>query len=146
MINLPWTTRLSVDFLRSRVSISRMCVSTETVTGQRLDTISSSVEVNHVANADVDHSQEALILLLEFLLVKDLDGEDAVFRRFPANASEIGATLSEWIAHVKNLIPVGVQGLLDHRCCSGLFSANGRYSEGIRETCRPRQPLAFSSS
>lgn len=32
----------------------------------------------HIANADIDNAQEALVLLLEFLLVKDLNRQDAV--------------------------------------------------------------------
>ena len=37
-------------------------------------TITARVEVNHVADANIDDSKEALILLLEFLLIKDLNG------------------------------------------------------------------------
>jgi hypothetical protein len=51
-------------------------------------TISAHVQVNHITNADIDDSQEALILLLEFLLVKDLDRKDAVFRDSPSDMSD----------------------------------------------------------
>jgi hypothetical protein len=45
-------------------------------------TIATSIEVDDIAYPDVDHAQEALILLLELLLVKDLYGEDALFGDF----------------------------------------------------------------
>ena len=46
--------------------------------GGGLLTISIWGQLNDVADADVDDAQEALVLLLELLLVKDLHGEDAV--------------------------------------------------------------------
>jgi hypothetical protein len=41
---------------------------------KRERTITTHVQVNDIANADVDDAQEALVLLLELLLIKDLDG------------------------------------------------------------------------
>jgi hypothetical protein len=36
-------------------------------------------QLDHIAYANVDHTQEALVLLFELLLVKHLNREDAVF-------------------------------------------------------------------
>lgn len=36
----------------------------------------------HIANANIDNTQEALVLLLELLLVKDLNRQDAVLIYF----------------------------------------------------------------
>jgi hypothetical protein len=52
-----------------------------------LSTIPSSIKVDDIPDADVDHAQEALILLFELLLVKDLDGKNAVFSCFPGRSS-----------------------------------------------------------
>ena len=57
----------------------------------------------------------------------------------------IDSKCSEWTAHVKDFIPIRVQSLLDHRRCSGLFSANGRYSEGIRKACTTWSVAGMSS-
>lgn len=57
-------------------------------------TIPSSIEINHVPDANVDYAEETLVLLFEFLLVKDLDCKNAVFTPFPtplsAHNSEAG--------------------------------------------------------
>ena len=45
-------------------------------------TIATRVHINVVANSDVDHAQKALISLLEFFLIEDLDGQDAVLGDF----------------------------------------------------------------
>jgi hypothetical protein len=42
-------------------------------------TISTSVQVDDIAYANIDHTKEALILLLELLLVEYLDSQDTVF-------------------------------------------------------------------
>lgn len=46
-------------------------------------TISTNIKVQDAANAHIDHAQEALVLLLELLLVKDLNCKDAFIRRTP---------------------------------------------------------------
>lgn len=51
--------------------------------GEAIFTIPPSVKVDYIANADVDDSQKALVLLLELLLVKDLYRKDAVLSRSP---------------------------------------------------------------
>lgn len=48
-------------------------------------TISIWSKLDHVTDSDVNNTEEALILLLELLLVKDLNGQNAVFGRFPKN-------------------------------------------------------------
>lgn len=50
-------------------------------------TIAASIKVNNVADTNVDDSEEALILLLEFLLIKYLNGENTVFTRSPSRLS-----------------------------------------------------------
>jgi hypothetical protein len=52
-----------------------------------LPTISTSIQVNNAPHPDVHYTQETLVLLLEFLLVKDLHGENALFRDFPGRLS-----------------------------------------------------------
>ena len=47
-------------------------------------TVAADVHINHIADADIDDAEKALVLLLEFLLVENLNGQNAVFRRFPA--------------------------------------------------------------
>lgn len=48
-------------------------------------TIFTILKVNHISNADVDHTQETLILLLEFLLVKHLNRKYAILGRVPVS-------------------------------------------------------------
>ena len=52
-------------------------------------TVATNVHVYHIADSHVDDAEKSLVLLFEFLLVEDLNGEDAVFRRFPAILSAI---------------------------------------------------------
>jgi len=49
-------------------------------------TITSSIQIHYATNAHIDHTKEALILLLELLLVKDLNREDALFIHTPMEA------------------------------------------------------------
>ena len=46
-------------------------------------TISAYFQINHIADADVDDSEKALVLLLELLLIENLYGKYAVFCGFP---------------------------------------------------------------
>lgn len=41
-------------------------------------TIASHLKVNHIANAHIDDTQKALVLLFELLLVEDLNGKNTV--------------------------------------------------------------------
>lgn len=50
-------------------------------------TILTAGKVDDITNSDIDDSQEPLILLLELLLVKYLDRENAIFVGAPAFCS-----------------------------------------------------------
>jgi hypothetical protein len=88
MISLPLTTRLSFDFRRSFVIISAYV--SIGCTSQRcfqIRTISTSFEIDGLADMDIDDAKKALVLLLELLLVEYLYGEDAVGSGFPVCCS-----------------------------------------------------------
>lgn len=72
-MSLPFTTRLSFDFRRSRVSISAIKVSMSNAASSDVRTISADVQVKNATNAYIHHSKEALVLFLKLLLVKDLN-------------------------------------------------------------------------
>jgi hypothetical protein len=55
-----------------------------------LRTITTSVQVDDTANTDIDNTEETLVLLLELLLVKDLNGENALFVGSPAGSRQLG--------------------------------------------------------
>ena len=88
-ISLPWTTMLSFDFLRSRVSISEGLLAYGAGPAWIRPTIPARVEVYYRPYADIDDAQEALVLLLELLLVKDLNREDALFVHFPVSCVSV---------------------------------------------------------
>lgn len=50
-------------------------------------TIATHLEVDDISDAHVDHTEKALILLLEFLLVENLDGQDAIFVDSPSRGT-----------------------------------------------------------
>jgi hypothetical protein len=54
-------------------------------------TVAARVQVDYRADADVDDAEEALILLLELLLVKDLDREDALLVDLPGRLLAVPA-------------------------------------------------------
>jgi hypothetical protein len=70
-----------------------------------------------IANTNVDHSQEALVLLLELLLIKHLNSEDAAFVRI----------------EIKALVPVWVQSSLADARRLGLFAVDRCDRKGIGE-------------
>lgn len=72
-------------------------------------------ELDNITNADVDDPKEALILLLEFLLVEHLDSQDAVFVHL----------------EVKALIPIWVEVLFGNLCRPRLLAADGGYCEWV---------------
>lgn len=88
IISFPCTTRLSLDFFKSLVSIStkrKPLVHTFEKTklgcftkGEKL-TITAHLSVDDVSDAHVDNTEKTLVLLLELLLVENLNGKDAVF-------------------------------------------------------------------
>ena len=84
MISFPCTTRLSFDFFRSLVSISKKATivsptSIKKSHRERKHTITTHLSIDDIPNAHINHAEESLILLLEFLLVENLDGKDTVF-------------------------------------------------------------------
>jgi hypothetical protein len=80
--------------------------------------ITTHREVDNIADSDVNDTEETLVLLLEFLLVKYLDRKNAVL---------IDSQV-EWF------IPVGIQSFLDHRSGMCLLSSDGGHGERIRES------------
>ncbi|KAG9967318.1 hypothetical protein KCU61_g730, partial [Aureobasidium melanogenum] len=76
---------------RSRVSISTIAAcqhgSSESTCRR---TVTTSVQVDDTANTDVDNTEETLVLLLELLLVKYLNGENALFVCSPAGIRQFG--------------------------------------------------------
>lgn len=87
-------------------------------------TISSHIQINDIADADVDHTKEALVLLFELLLIKDLDGENAVFSDSPSpivSDKECTGSRRDCDEHIKDLIPIRIQGLPDYRGGPGLL-------------------------
>lgn len=85
-MSFPLTTRLSFDFLRSRVIISVTIVSHILKSKKCRITFSTNIKIEHAANADIDDSKKALVLLLELLLIEDLDGEDTLVRCSPIHS------------------------------------------------------------
>lgn len=77
--------------------------------------VSASVKIYYRPDADVDDTQEALVLLLELLLVKYLNRQDAFFVH----------------SHVEALVPIGVQRLLDDARGARLLAIDGGYGEGV---------------
>ena len=85
-MSLPWTTMLSFDFLRSRVSISGRRVLVDRFSDMRENiTIATRIQVDNTTDAYVYHPKKALVLLLELLLVEYLHCQDAVFGHSPAH-------------------------------------------------------------
>ena len=69
-------------------------------------TISTRIKVDNVPNTNVDDTEEALVLLLELLLVKDLYCEHAVFRNAPARYVSLFASnmlTGSVLAHMSKL-------------------------------------------
>ena len=98
----------------------------------QLPTITTCVKIDNIANADIDDSKEALVLLLELLLVKDLNGENAVLSGSPSLVLPRAAPgCDRSYAHIKDLVPVRVERLLDNRSGPGLFATNRGDSERV---------------
>lgn len=100
-------------------------------------TIAAGIEINDAANANIDHPQKALILLLELFLVEDLDGEYAFLVHAPVEVSVSTSILPRSMCniHVEALIPVWIERLLDHSRRPRLLATDGRDSKGIGESC-----------
>lgn len=66
-------------------------------------TITTSVQVDYAANTNIDNTKEPLVLLLELLLVKDLDGEDALFVGPPASIRQFRHHVAEKSSYMSKL-------------------------------------------
>ena len=105
-MSFPCTTMLSVDFLRSRVSISTSSLAEPCRSGECVPTVTAGIQVDHTADADVDDPEETLILFLELLLVKDLNGQNAFLGDSPSIAISMmfsGAKLGPAMAYMSKL-------------------------------------------
>ena len=96
-MSFPCTTMLSFDFFRSRVSISACdWVSLRFncwAPSARL-TVSARIQVDDAPDTHIDDTQEALVLLLELLLVENLHGKHAVLGHPPRwSVSALPATV-----------------------------------------------------
>lgn len=69
--------------ISARKKIQIRCVTGVQNVVQEVFTVAAHLQIDDISNANVDNAKEALILLLEFLLVKDLNRQDAVFVDFP---------------------------------------------------------------
>jgi hypothetical protein len=58
-----------------------------------LVTFGSGCKLYNITNTNVDDAEEALVLLLELLLVEDLDRKDAVFTDMTAGGSASAGTV-----------------------------------------------------
>jgi hypothetical protein len=87
-------------------------------------TIATGIEVDHVTHADVDNSQEALVLLLELLLVKDLNCQNTVFCGSPDMGSVGEHACCSGDIHIKHFIPVWVECFLYDRGRARLLTPN----------------------
>jgi hypothetical protein len=102
-------------------------------------TIPARVEVYYRPYADIDDAQEALVLLLELLLVKDLNREDAFFVHSPVSCVSVMRTCARrglrGSVHVEALVPVGIQRLLDDARGARLLAIDCGYGEGVGKSC-----------
>ena len=98
-------------------------------------TIAANIELYDRGDFHVDHPQEALVFLLEFLLVKDLNREDIFFFDLPARnlATIHQQRYKPSDAQVEAFIPVWVQGLLYYSCSLRLLPIDRRNRERIRK-------------
>lgn len=63
--------------------MSQSCLTKSTATYRH--TISAKGKVQRISNSQINHTQKALILLLELLLIENLYGNDARFFHIPGN-------------------------------------------------------------
>lgn len=93
-------------------------------------TLSAKLEIKHIGDTNVDNPEKALVALLEFLLIKDLD----------SNNGRIGDI------DIKAVVPVRVQGLLDDRGGVRLLSVHSDNCERVREAKNIALCQAISSN
>jgi hypothetical protein len=106
-------------------------------------TVTPHIKIEHCADLYVDDTKEALILLLELLLIEDLDSNDA-----SVGDLSIGIQIrkGEYIyillslsslsdIQVEAFIPIRVQGFLHNSGCMRLFTIDSNHSyKGRRVT------------
>lgn len=68
------------------------------VDGRQL-TIFAGIEVDYIANPDIDNPQESLILLLELLLVENLNRENAVLVDSPTAMTPVNTNMFLYHIH-----------------------------------------------
>jgi hypothetical protein len=59
----------------------------------REHTVASHLKINDIANAHIDDTEEALVLLLEFLLVENLNRENAVLVDSPTAITPVNTNI-----------------------------------------------------
>jgi hypothetical protein len=101
-------------------------------------TVSTKVDIEYIAHANIDDTEKALIPTLELALVKDLDGDDgrvldSATKKRISNAVAVTQQQSAY-AHVEALVPVRVQRFLDHAGCVCLLGVYGDDRERVRES------------
>lgn len=114
-----------------------MALSHDIITSRH--TITTHLKIDDIADPNIDDAQESLILLFEFLLIEDLNRQNAVLVDSPASPNLLTpapACLAEWTHHVqiKRFIPIRIQCLLDDRGRMGLLASDGGHSERIGES------------
>lgn len=110
-------------------------------------TITAGIEIDDIADSDIDNAEKALVLLLELLLVEDLDGEDAVFCDSPVGAVSTSSAISErHYVHIKALIPVRVERLLYYARSPSLLAVDRGDGERVGKSCKDvKRPLEGSN-
>lgn len=96
-------------------------------------TVTSHLQIDDIGDTNVDNAQEALIPLLELALVEDLYRNDG--RVFHGSAKTVRRELNRCLGslHVKALIPVRIQSLLDHACSMCLLSIHSDDRKRVRQ-------------
>lgn len=75
-MSFPCTTKLSLDFFKSSVSISTTVQITVSAEPNERRTMTVQSKVQNIADFDVDNAEEALIPPLELALIEYLDCDD----------------------------------------------------------------------
>lgn len=96
-------------------------------------TMATELKVDHIADFDVDDTEEALVALLELALVEDLDRNDRVLLDSTKTMLDKRNAGKRPDGHVEGLVPVRVEGLLHDARGVGLFCVDGDDCEGVRQ-------------
>ena len=93
---------------------------------QREHFMATQLQINNLADSDIDNTEEALVTTFELALIKDLDGHN---RRV-------------LYGNVKVLVPIRVEGLLDHAGGVSLLRIDSDYCERVGKP----EDLAFGQA